>query len=336
MAMQYDDALMSTRRIAGDGGVRGSVVVVGLPRSGSSFLSHVLSQVPGWYVFDDLTLGGEVKTIGANGVLDQRSLDRLVEFLGWQVWARKKHGLYSVPAVEKHEVARMNDALQASFSGQEATWLDLQEEWLVRLAERNGCRNWGFKSPRAYRGIDDLFTAYPRMKGIFIMRRPDKVLSSYKNMPADSQDGHPGNYHPLTHAWLWRSAADAWLDLSRRYPGRFLLVRFEDLVRDPHGVAKTAAQFLGAAAPDVVHAPPRPNTSFTGTTVRHLTGLEHLIIRSMVGDRARALGFDEAAVPKARVQDAGDIFGTTIRFATHRSRRAARRLRTKIAWRLAS
>jgi len=333
--MQDDDVLFSTRRVAGDGEERNSVVVVGLPRSGSSFLSHVLSQLPGWYVFDDLTLGSEVATIGAHGALDQRSLDRLVEFLGWQVWARKKHGLYSVPAVEKHEVARMNDALRASFTGQEATSLDLQEEWLVRLAERNGCRHWGFKSPRAYRGIDRLFAAYPRMKGIFIMRRPDNVLSSYKNMPPDSQDGHPGNYHPLTHAWLWRSAADAWLDLSKRYPGRFLLVRFEDLVSNPQEVANRAAQFLGTEMPEVIHAPPRPNTSYTGTSIRRLTGLEHLILSSMVGNRAHDLGFDGAAGPKVRFQDAGDLVATTARFATHRSRRVTRRLRAKMAWRLA-
>jgi hypothetical protein len=333
--MQDDDALFSTRRIAGDGEERNSVVVVGLPRSGSSFLSHVLSQVPGWYVFDDLTLGSEVATVGAHGALDQRSLNRLVEFLGWQVWARKKHGLYSVPTVEKHEVARMNDALRASFTGQEATWLDLQEEWLVRLAERNGCRHWGFKSPRAYRGTDQLFATYPRMKGIFIMRRPDNVLSSYKNMPPDSQDGHPGNYHPLTHAWLWRTAADAWLDLSKRYPGRLMLIRFEDLLSKPQDVAKTAAKFLGAKSPDAVHAPPRPNTSFTGTTIRQLTGLEHLILKFMVGDRALALGFDKASAPRARFQDVADLTTTTARFATHRSRRAARRLRAKLAWRLA-
>ena len=32
------------------------VVVVGLPRSGSSFLSYVISQIDDWYVFDDLYL----------------------------------------------------------------------------------------------------------------------------------------------------------------------------------------------------------------------------------------------------------------------------------------
>jgi hypothetical protein len=180
-----------------------------------------------------------------------------------------------------------------------------------------------------------LFAAYPRIKGIFIMRRPDGVLSSYKNMPPDSQDGHPGNYHPLTHAWLWRSAADAWLELSARYPGRFMLVRFEDLVGDPLGVAKHSARFLDAKPPESVHAPSRPNTSFTGSNVRHLTGLEYFILRSMVGDRANALGFEQTAPPKARIGDATDLVTTTARFAVHRSRRAARRLQAKVTWRLA-
>ena len=40
-----DDPLFVTRRLARDGTPRRSVVVVGLPRSGSSFLSHVMSQM---------------------------------------------------------------------------------------------------------------------------------------------------------------------------------------------------------------------------------------------------------------------------------------------------
>ena len=30
------------------------VIVVGLPRSGSSYLAHVLSCLEGWFIFDDL------------------------------------------------------------------------------------------------------------------------------------------------------------------------------------------------------------------------------------------------------------------------------------------
>ncbi|WP_107666876.1 hypothetical protein [Cyanothece sp. BG0011] len=37
------------------------VIVVGLPRSGSSFLAHTLSTLKDWYVFDDLMIYQKVQ-----------------------------------------------------------------------------------------------------------------------------------------------------------------------------------------------------------------------------------------------------------------------------------
>ena len=61
------DPLFSSQPVTAKDTHSAPVIVVGMPRSGSSFLSHVLSQLPGWYVFDDLYLQDKVKEIGAEG-----------------------------------------------------------------------------------------------------------------------------------------------------------------------------------------------------------------------------------------------------------------------------
>lgn len=313
------DSLFSTTRLARDGTPRRSVVVVGLPRSGSSFLSHVMSQIPDWYVFDDLYVAREARALGVTGPIDARRLDKLLHFLGWQIRARLRFGTYAIPNVAEDEIEPMNDALRDVFQDSGLDWADLQEEWLVRLAERAGARNWGYKQPGAFRQIDELLTTYPEMKAVFLMRAPEKVLASYKHMPADSQDGDPAQYHPLAHAAYWRMAAKAWPQAQARWPGRVMLLRFEDLVADPTKAARELASFLGTAPPvGEVTPPPRPNTSFDGGKRKGLTRLEDGLTRAITGSAREALGFAPAPAPDGPF-GIGDFLRTTGTFLAFRS-----------------
>lgn len=134
------DTLFSTVPVA-DGAP--PLIVVGLPRSGSSFLSHVISQIDDWYVFDDLYLQDAARRFGPDAPLDDAALDRLLHFLGWQIRARLRFGTYAIPQVAEEEIEPMNAALRATFSGRRATWPVLQAEWMTRLAHRSGCSRWG-------------------------------------------------------------------------------------------------------------------------------------------------------------------------------------------------
>lgn len=320
------DKLFATERLALDGTRRKSVVVVGLPRSGSSFLSHVLSQLPGWYVFDDLYLARAARQAGATGPLGDKKLQKLLDFLGWQIWARKRFGTYAVPNVEEGEIEKMKAALFETFSGRAVTWPELQEEWLIRLAERSGAANWGYKMPGAFRHLDMLMQTYPHMKIVFLMRAPEKVLASYKHLPEDSEDGDAGQYHPVTHAVYWRMAARAWLDAQKRWPDRVMLLKFEELVADPTKAGKALAAHLETPIPDCVTAPERPNSSFSGDSSRvSLTGLEQMIIHAITGSERAQLGF----APPVKSDAKGGVFDllrTTGRFCRHHVTRSVSRL----------
>lgn len=319
--------LFRTDRMAQEGATRSNVIVVGLPRSGSSFLSHVLSQIPDWYVFDDLYLYRAAVRYKALGVLDDDKLRKLLHFLGWQIRSRLRFGLYAIPKVAEDEVEAMNEALFTCFSGQGATWVDLQEEWLVRLGDRLGCRNWGYKMPGAFRQLDMVFEAYPQMKAIFLLRAPHEVLSSYKHMPKDSQDGDPAQYHPVAYAWYWRAAARAWSRAQKRYPDRVTLIRFHDLVRDPSAAASEMATFLGATVPQNVTAPEKPNSSFAGEQRKRpgLTYLETQITKRITGGPAAELGFPPVPEPPDHsAADYLDLVRSTWRFSRKRLEKIVR------------
>jgi hypothetical protein len=281
--------------------------------------------VPGWYVFDDLYLARAAKQARTTGPLDDKALDHLLDFLGWQIWARKRYGTYAVPEVSEDEIEPMKEALHKTFSGKSVDWLALQEEWLIRLGERSGAVNWGYKMPGAFRHLEMLLETYPEMKVVFLMRAPEKVLASYKHLPEDSEDGEADQYHPLTHAVYWRMAAKAWQAAQKRWPDRVMLQRFEDLVADPTAAGKTLAAHLGAPIPDVITAPERPNSSFKGPKGRpSLTRLEQKLIHLITGSQRKALGFAPLTQSPAEV-GLGDFVWTTGRFMRRQAGNLVRR-----------
>ena len=53
-ATDTERPLEATASIVASRGSGQPLIIVGLPRSGTSFLAHVLSAIDDWYVFDDL------------------------------------------------------------------------------------------------------------------------------------------------------------------------------------------------------------------------------------------------------------------------------------------
>lgn len=320
-----DDPLFSPRRLPDEACARDPLIVVGLPRSGSSFLSHILSQIPGWYVFDDLYTQRKAEELGVSDPLTPGQLEEMMYFLGWQIRARLRFGLYAVPDVTEDEVPAMDAALTRAFTERPGSWAELQEDWMRRLAARAGCARWGYKLPGAFRQIPALLGHYPQARFLFILRNPYKVLASYKHMPATSQDGDPRRYHPLAYAVYWRMAARAYQRHSTTLGDRVSLVQFEDLVGAPQDTAARIAAFLDAPAPETVHVPDKANTSFDAARKpQALTGLEHWLIWRIAGRDMTALGYTREKKP-IRPGDLVDLVRVSLRFTGFHLRRLAGR-----------
>lgn len=311
------------------------VIVVGLPRSGTSFLSHALSQLPDYYVFDDLyVLTHPAARKAGDATLTPGQLDKLLFYLGWHIRARHRFGSYAKPAVTDERAEDLNDALRATFRTAPGTVLDLQAEWLLRLAVAQGARRWGFKMPKAFLQAPRLFAAYEGMQLVYMMRQPEDVLASYKNMPDDpTGDGDPRRYHPLVYALYWRLAARSFEKMSRQFPGKVHLMRFHEFVADPLAQTNRLAGILNTEPLPRIEKPPKPNSSYRSkdgkVARRELTGLETRIVRLFCGRNIEALGFETRGVPPLKLTDLADLLRTTVIWAGFHIRETVERLRKR-------
>lgn len=322
-----NDPLFSPRRDHANSAGAMPLIVIGMPRSGSSFLSHILSQIPDWYVFDDLYLHRKAREINAQNPMTSRDVKELVHFLGWQIRARLRFGLYAIPNVTEEEVAPLDAALEVAFRDQRGSWADLQQEWMLRLAKRSDCNHWGYKMPGAFRYIPALLEFYPNAIFMFVMRDPHKVLASYKHMPMTSQDGDPRRYHPIAYAVYWRMAVRSYLKNKELLGARLTLVQFENLVSEPQKTAHQISTFLGAEPPRQISVPPKPNSSFSKTEKgTNLTGLETWILRTIAKREMAALGYKPQNA-SIKPSDFADFFRVTLRFTGFHLRAVFAKLR---------
>ncbi|MGB0564696.1 MAG: hypothetical protein ACPGVO_23295, partial [Spirulinaceae cyanobacterium] len=129
------------------------VVVVGLPRSGSSYMTHVLSCLEGWFVFDDLYPYQKSKEFGISSTTDvtqqPETLKAFIHSLTWQLRAKIKfEENFQVPDLTWNDTFEMEDCLLKTFAQGPVTWMTVLEEWLMRLALHAGQSRWGYKTPQ--------------------------------------------------------------------------------------------------------------------------------------------------------------------------------------------
>jgi len=106
-------------------------------------------------------------------------------------------------------------------------------------AERAGKARWGDKSLHTEHHADQVFAEFPDARILHMVRDPrDRYASVRKRHGQDlSRVG---------------AATGRWLDSTRaarrnvaRYPGRYLIVRYEDIARDPQSTMRHVCDFLG-------------------------------------------------------------------------------------------
>ncbi|MBW2240975.1 MAG: sulfotransferase [Deltaproteobacteria bacterium] len=308
--------LVATRPIAPDHRTP-PVVVIGLPRSGSSFLSHVMSALDDWYVFDDLYLYRQARAIGANGALRGEQLEKLIDFLGWQLRARIQfESDFARPECSLDDVSEMNAAMLETFRETPVHWHELMEEWLVRLALHHGRSRWGYKAPQDFMQMEMLAGLFPGIRFVFILRDPRDTMSSFKFV--DGEDGRPGQYHPWVYARYWRMANQRADQNARTLGVPMLRVRFEDLVGDPRREGQRLADFLDTKLSGEL--PGGANTSFREGDRKTISETERWICERVAGNEMDRQGYDRDAA-RFRIRDLPDLAATTLRFASHQTRR---------------
>lgn len=106
-------------------------------------------------------------------------------------------------------------------------------------AERAGKDRWGDKSLHTEHYADRVFAEFPDARLIHMVRDPrDRYASVRRRWGRDvSRVG------AATGRWLLSTRAG--LRNVQRYPGRYLLVRYEDLARDPEATTRRVCDLIG-------------------------------------------------------------------------------------------
>jgi hypothetical protein len=123
-------------------------------------------------------------------------------------------------------------------------------------ADRRGKAIMGEKTPAHLGYVDTLLDWFPDARVIHCLRDPRAIHVSELRRRGDQAVGFP--YRQLARAPVlleafvliqvslaWAAAVHRHRDLARRFPGRYQVLRFEDLVRAPEATLTRLCAFLG-------------------------------------------------------------------------------------------
>jgi hypothetical protein len=244
-----------------------AIFVVGASRSGTSLMRHLLERS------DRIALARENHFLGhlrpaegariyfraAGDLSDDETMRRIVELIysgefqrrsRWREISTFWHWL--VETVPAHE---MTDRLLAA----ERTERGVMKAFLQAYADRLGRPIIGEKTPAHIRYVDTLLTWFPNGRVIHMLRDPRAVyvsdLRRRRNKlrkPYSWLNRVPGALPfvlLVQTVFVWRDAVRRHRVYVARYPHRYRLVRFEDLVSQPDATLRGVYDFLGVEMP---------------------------------------------------------------------------------------
>ncbi len=202
----------------------GPVFVCGADRSGTSLVFALLASHPNLSMVRRTNMWRWFH--GRFGDLsDPQNLDEAIDTLS----------RYRRLAVLDPDWSRIRSELGAG----EPTYGRLFELMHRHRAEKLGCPRWGDKSLHSEHFADTMFAEFPDARVIQLVRDPrDRYASIFKRY-----DSARGDVIGATGRWL--ASARAAERNRNRYQGRYLVVRFEDLLHDPVPVTNHICDFIG-------------------------------------------------------------------------------------------
>lgn len=202
------------------------IFVLGRQHSGNTMLVMMLGRLPG--VYSHL---GESHFFEHLVQLENRSaagLTRLAELIATA----------AQPKLEPNDVLQIVKSESSFIEMEDRNALPLLfHRTMSALAKRAGKRRWVQKATSHIFYARDIEFRLPGSKQIFIVRNPFDLAASLKRRRQGNQQ--------LRAVWAWNRGVRLALQLHQELPGRFLMIRYEDIVSEPGRAVRQICTFIG-------------------------------------------------------------------------------------------
>jgi hypothetical protein len=121
-------------------------------------------------------------------------------------------------------------------------------------ARAQGKERWADKTPLYLAHLDELDAVWPDARFVVLVRDGRDVALSLMHVPF-------GPNNVWASARFWADGIRRGEEAERRYPGRVLTVRYEDVVADPRSETRRICEFVGLAYEDDLLAIERTDAS---------------------------------------------------------------------------
>ncbi len=236
---------------------QGPVIVCGRQHSGTTMLATMLRRLPGCFaqiyenaLFEKIGLLERLAEPArrAAAVCDELHLDRSDADL---------RVAYEGP-VREHLAAWSAEHPSASI-------VELYGEAMRRCCELDGATYFAQKATSYIFYAEEILGLLPDARLVFMLRNPYDIASSGKKRQAKRRaDGRPTFDPILGPAIAWNKGVRIAERIAAEVPDRFLIVRYEDLARDPEPEARRLCAFLAVDFDAAMLEIPHINKAETG------------------------------------------------------------------------
>lgn len=244
-----------------------AIFVFGVSRSGTTLLRTLLETSERIAIAaENHYLGHVIPRYGARDHFrplgdprDDATIERLVDFIYSGAY-QKRSRLREISAFWRWLIRETEpEQLKERLLRAERSERGLMAAFLRFYADQHGKPIMGEKTPAHFAYAEKLLEWFPRGRLVHIVRDPRAVYVS---------DTRRRRQRPsIPYTWLmrlplafeaamllqtvvsWATAARRHADLARRYPDRYHMLRFEDLVRQPEVELPRLFEFLGVELP---------------------------------------------------------------------------------------
>lgn len=241
-----------------------AIFIVGVSRSGTTLMRRILDKhsrigiaTENHYLGHLLAWEGARSYFRRVGDLaDDDSVRRLIELI-YSGELQRRSRLREVSPFWRWLTERVpRGDIEAYLLASDRTERGIFEAFLRIYADRRGKAVMGEKTPAHLAYVETLLDWFPDGRIVHCMRDPRAIYVSELRRRSEHPVGVPyrqlarvpallARFVLLQVVWAWAAAINRHRELDRRYPDRYRLVRFEDLVTAPEATLQDVSGFLG-------------------------------------------------------------------------------------------